>query len=183
MAHNPARPFIVAVGRLDVRAVGTAFNIRSASDRVVVTVTKGTIEVYPSTVWQQPTNGAAPSDAIRVTTGSEVTWTPRCPTVTLVDPTRALAWLQEGCGLSAGPVDVGFERGRNSSFRALCRLASPSPTKVCKVFIRDSLSLDLTSDSSLKSYFQAFLVARSSFHVPCNSKKKSPGNGQGFSQL
>jgi transmembrane sensor len=94
VAHNPARPFIVAVGRLDVRAVGTAFNIRSAGHRIVVTVTKGTIDVYPSRVRQQPTNGAVPPDAIRVTAGSEVTWTPRGPTVTFVDPTRALAWLQ-----------------------------------------------------------------------------------------
>lgn len=94
VAHNPARPFIVVVGRLDVRAVGTAFNIRSAGDRIVVTVTKGTIDVYPSTVRLQQTNGAAPPDAIRVTAGGEVTWTPRGPTVTLVDPTRSLAWLQ-----------------------------------------------------------------------------------------
>jgi transmembrane sensor len=45
VAHDTARPFVVHVGGVAVRAVGTAFNVRVASGAVEVTVTEGKIEV------------------------------------------------------------------------------------------------------------------------------------------
>ena len=48
VAHDAARPFIVSVGGVVVRAVGTAFNIRFASGSVEVTVTEGKVEVSDS---------------------------------------------------------------------------------------------------------------------------------------
>lgn len=42
------RPFVVHAGPVSVRAVGTAFNVRRAGNRVVVTVTEGKVEVFPS---------------------------------------------------------------------------------------------------------------------------------------
>lgn len=44
VAHDPARPFLVAAGNGTVRAVGTAFNIR-VGDEVVVTVVEGTVSI------------------------------------------------------------------------------------------------------------------------------------------
>jgi len=45
VAKNPARPFIVAVGGVAVRAVGTAFDVRLRSDSVEVLVTEGKVRV------------------------------------------------------------------------------------------------------------------------------------------
>ena len=45
VAKDPARPFIVKVGATTVAAVGTAFNIRRAGERVVVGVSEGTVKV------------------------------------------------------------------------------------------------------------------------------------------
>jgi len=43
VASNPARPFIVESGDIEVRAVGTAFNVRLESNAVEVVVTHGTV--------------------------------------------------------------------------------------------------------------------------------------------
>lgn len=46
VAHDAARPFVVSIGGVAVRAVGTAFNIRRAPDGAVeVTVTEGKVRV------------------------------------------------------------------------------------------------------------------------------------------
>ena len=45
VAHDRARPFIVHAAALHVRAVGTRFDVRTASDRVVVAVEEGVVEV------------------------------------------------------------------------------------------------------------------------------------------
>lgn len=48
VAHDSARPFVVSAGGVAVRAVGTAFNVRFASDAVEVTVTEGKVSVRPA---------------------------------------------------------------------------------------------------------------------------------------
>jgi transmembrane sensor len=45
VAHDVSRPFIVQVGAVTVRAVGTAFNIRRAQERIVIAVTEGAVAV------------------------------------------------------------------------------------------------------------------------------------------
>ena len=45
VAHDPNWPFVVAAGDGTITAVGTAFVVTRESDRVVVTVTDGTVEV------------------------------------------------------------------------------------------------------------------------------------------
>lgn len=45
VAKNPARPFIVSAGGVDVRAVGTAFNVRLSAAAVEVLVTEGRVQV------------------------------------------------------------------------------------------------------------------------------------------
>lgn len=92
VARNPQRPFIVKVGRLRVRAVGTAFNIREADGRVVVTVTEGTVDVYP----QSRGINAALSEPLRVKSGHQVIWTEgeSTPILAAVDVQQALAWKQ-----------------------------------------------------------------------------------------
>jgi transmembrane sensor len=45
VAHDPDRPFIVDAGNLEVRALGTAFNVYLEGETGVVTVTKGVVRV------------------------------------------------------------------------------------------------------------------------------------------
>ena len=45
VAKDPARPFVVKVGTTTVVAVGTAFNVRRAGERVVVGVAEGIVKV------------------------------------------------------------------------------------------------------------------------------------------
>lgn len=47
VAKDPRRPFIVRAGGVEVRAVGTAFNVRLASGEVEVLVTEGRVQVAP----------------------------------------------------------------------------------------------------------------------------------------
>lgn len=77
------RPFIVDVDRRQVLAVGTAFNVRKAGDRVVVTVDEGVVEIH-----------SADAGVVRAPAGHEVKWGGEVaqPVVTEVNPLRALAW-------------------------------------------------------------------------------------------
>jgi transmembrane sensor len=50
VAKNARRPFTVRAGNAQVRAVGTAFNVRMSEDRTVVAVTEGKVEVTSDSV-------------------------------------------------------------------------------------------------------------------------------------
>ena len=70
VAKNPARPFVVRAGGVEVRAVGTAFNVKLAGPNLEVLVTEGTVHVSQQTVVVTPTStatgasaGAAPTAA------------------------------------------------------------------------------------------------------------------------
>ena len=95
VAHNPERPFIVRAGDVYVRAVGTAFNVRHSGERVVVTVTEGTVDVYPAAPQSEPA-APPPAEALRVQAGREIVWAAAAPApdVTAVDPAHALAWRE-----------------------------------------------------------------------------------------
>jgi transmembrane sensor len=54
VTKNPARAFIVRVGAVSIRAVGTAFAVRALNERVDVTVAEGVVEVADSSVLSQP---------------------------------------------------------------------------------------------------------------------------------
>lgn len=45
VAKNPARPFVVRAGGVDVRAIGTAFNVKLDGAQLEVLVTEGTVHV------------------------------------------------------------------------------------------------------------------------------------------
>ena len=48
VAKNPVRPFVVNAGGVDVRAVGTVFNVRLESTHVEVVVSEGRVKVDPA---------------------------------------------------------------------------------------------------------------------------------------
>lgn len=47
VAHDPAHPFIVVANGTEIRAVGTAFNVRTSDGQVLVSVTEGRVAVTP----------------------------------------------------------------------------------------------------------------------------------------
>jgi transmembrane sensor len=66
VAHDTARPFIVAIGDSTVRAVGTAFNIRRHGSGFKVLVTEGIVDA------RGEAQGSAPAFDIRIPAGSTV---------------------------------------------------------------------------------------------------------------
>lgn len=88
VAHDRAKPFLIAVGDQQVKVVGTEFNIRHYDDQVTVTVRRGVVEV------RQPRLGAVP--VARLTAGDQLVH--RVGTTTSrqarVDPAVAFAWTE-----------------------------------------------------------------------------------------
>jgi transmembrane sensor len=67
VAKDPRRPFIVTASGVDVRAVGTAFNVRLDSAAIEVLVTEGQIEVAP-----EPIGGRRTADFSSATEGARL---------------------------------------------------------------------------------------------------------------
>lgn len=96
VAHNPERPFVVRIDDTRVRAVGTAFNIRRAGQRTVVTVTEGTVEVHRE----------RDDRRIRAVAGEQVAWE-KAPEDAPEDEPRAGSGKTPGGGeIRIAAVDV-----------------------------------------------------------------------------
>jgi transmembrane sensor len=96
VAKDPRRPFVVEVGIVRVRAVGTAFVVRRRSDRIVeVTVAKGTVDVWREATSSEP--------AVRLAAGNRIFVTPEeiAKPVALTD-----AQLQQAVSWKAGFIDL-----------------------------------------------------------------------------
>lgn len=93
--HDPARPFILSVHDVLIRDVGTAFNIRDADGRTMVTVIKGAIDVV----------SGGKATAVRVTAGEQVGWGPDArPVLAQADVARALSWREGRLEYVAQPL-------------------------------------------------------------------------------
>lgn len=71
VSKDAARPFIVSAGNAQVRAVGTAFNIRMSADRTVVAVTDGRVEVT-SDATAQPAKAAVKKHSVQTFLAAQV---------------------------------------------------------------------------------------------------------------
>jgi transmembrane sensor len=115
VTENPSRPFIVTAGALEVRAVGTAFNVNLQSSQVEVLVTDGRVRVTSEDAPSSP-EVVAGERAVLPTLPADDAAAGRTIVVTRVDPaamTRALAWqgsvVRLG-GSTLGDLAVEFER-------------------------------------------------------------------------
>ncbi|HEV7384191.1 MAG TPA: FecR domain-containing protein [Phenylobacterium sp.] len=86
VAHDAARPFLIAVGDRQVRVVGTEFNLRHRADKVALTVRRGVVEVRPA--------GAPQAQPTRVVVGQVLTHIEgeRGSILKVSDPEAAFAW-------------------------------------------------------------------------------------------
>lgn len=139
VAHDKARPFIVKVGTLHVTAVGTAFNVRTAVDRVSVAVEEGVVVVDPRA---EAMAGDAPSSGersdpmaaidnsthrISVRRGQEVTVALTMSRVNLVpiEPRSVASWRAGRLHFAREPLSAVLDSVRSASGVDI-RLADPA---------------------------------------------------------
>lgn len=94
VAKNPARPFIVSAGNIQVRAVGTAFNVRLDPANVDVLVTEGKVALeHPAAAPAVPAETATTLVAgQRAMVGTRERSKPRVETVAPAVVGESLAW-------------------------------------------------------------------------------------------
>ncbi len=112
VAKNPTRPFVVTAGLVEVRAVGTEFNVRLASTGVDVLVTEGRVAVNSAvTDPTLPVSELIPPLLVdagaqtRVT--AAVSSVPAAPIVTPISPAAlasALAWRERRVEFAETPL-------------------------------------------------------------------------------
>lgn len=121
VTKNPARPFVVRASHVDVRAVGTSFNVDLESAAVEVLVTEGVVKLNPAadgSAWRAPAAESIPS--LHPGQRALIALAPTSPDVAVVVTTvsqaeiaRKLAWqeplLRLG-GATLAEVAAGFER-------------------------------------------------------------------------
>jgi transmembrane sensor len=94
VAKQPARPFIVHAGGVDVCAVGTAFNVRLDPKSVEVLVTEGRVQVTPPLIARAASQPVPFVEAGQRTVVSldAAAPAPRVSPVSAEEESRALAW-------------------------------------------------------------------------------------------
>lgn len=113
VTKDAARPFIVRAGGVDVRAVGTAFNVRLDPASVEVLVTEGTVQVDPPRATARASDakaeGRAPAPEIRAGQRAKVSRdraaAPEVMTVTAAETARLLAWQPQLLDFSSAPLE------------------------------------------------------------------------------
>ncbi|MBS0412138.1 MAG: FecR domain-containing protein [Proteobacteria bacterium] len=88
VAHDAARPFLIAVGDQQIRVVGTQFNVRRRDAGLTLTVSRGVVEVRPLA------GGEAPP--VRLTAGDQLARRDgdAASTVSHVAAAEAFAWRE-----------------------------------------------------------------------------------------
>ncbi len=107
VAKNPHRPFIVTASGLEIRAVGTAFNIKLDSHQVDILVTEGKVGVQAT----EPETALAPlhleiGQQASVSLAPETTTveTPRVSSLAPAEISRQLAWQPRLLDFTAAPL-------------------------------------------------------------------------------
>lgn len=108
VAKDHARPFIVSAGPVRARATGTAFAVRYGAEKVTVTITEGTVEVWN-------VNSAARHIPVHAGESVSIALEPEVPAVPKVVPAseRALAWRDGDIvldGMTLGQAVTEFNR-------------------------------------------------------------------------
>src|SRR5207244_2744250 len=73
VAKDHSRPFVVQVGPITVKAVGTAFNIRHSPKQIEILVTEGRIAIERLFSGAVANASASPVDPISVSQGEKIT--------------------------------------------------------------------------------------------------------------
>lgn len=110
VVKDALRPFIVEADGIDVRAVGTAFAVRLAPDRVEVLVTSGTVEVQAPPADEMAPDDPSLPEPPRVVAGQRATIpTDRAAPIDVVDVSpeeteRLASWQPQLLDFSSAPL-------------------------------------------------------------------------------
>lgn len=108
VAKDPDRPFVVQAGDLNVIAIGTAFNVRKAQDRVVVTVREGIVRIEPNDT-SPALSGSAAVGAVRAAAGHQVTYSTQQHSLTMKNVEAADAARTRGMTWQVGRLEFANE--------------------------------------------------------------------------
>ena len=141
VAKDPTRPFIVSVGGVEVRAVGTAFNVRRDTADVEVIVTEGTVQVSP------PAGSAAAAPFIKasqrvvVPIEKTVVGTPSSVTTLAQDALEArLAWHPQLLDFTDAPLaDIVAAFNRRNPVRIVVADAALAKMRLSATFRSDNV--------------------------------------------
>lgn len=139
VAKNPLRPFIVRARGVDVRAVGTAFNVRLDAVSVEVLVTEGRVQLAPPPNASPATALNAPvvppplvsagERAIILLTVTPATAAPQIARTTEAELARVRAWQPQLLDFSSTPLEqVLAELNRRNRVQLV--LAAPASARV-----------------------------------------------------
>lgn len=129
VAKDPERPFVVAAGEGETRAVGTAFTVRADGDGVQVTVTEGVVEVAARSV-----------PPLRLVAGQGAAYggTAVAPSAYPVNEAVATAWRRGKLIFNQRPlVEVAAEMSRYGAGRIVVVNEDLKPLPVTGVFELD----------------------------------------------
>jgi transmembrane sensor len=115
VAPNPQRPFVVRVGEIAVRAVGTAFAIELKPDAVTVIVTHGRVALDGGSEYSERRENAAHAEPLALVSAGNLAVVERTPAsataaIPIVSPASetdidaALAWRRPRLEFSGTPL-------------------------------------------------------------------------------
>ncbi len=131
VAKNPARPFIVSAAGVDVRAVGTQFDVRFDADELDVVVTEGRVKVGSIPLVQ-----AGERAVISLVSGGPA---PRVETISAARSDQLLGWRPQELDFNGAPL-AEFVAGFNRCNSVQLVIADPALAEI-------KLSARLRSDN------------------------------------
>jgi transmembrane sensor len=158
VAKNPARPFIVSIGRTQVRAVGTQFDVNRRKRGTTVTVVEGTVAVDAVASPSRETPGESQK---LLNAGEQITvGGPAAPHTVRANVATATAWTQRRLVFDAstlGEVVEEFNRYNTrrlvlrdralESFPITAAFSSPDPASLVRFLeAQPTLRIVMTSD-------------------------------------
>jgi transmembrane sensor len=94
VAKDPGRPFLVDAGNMRVTAVGTAFNVRRNSDRVVISVSEGRVQLNSGSESADAEDLISKSARTPLLAGQQAIYSSESRTVTIgeINATDVASW-------------------------------------------------------------------------------------------
>lgn len=149
VAKNPDRPFIVQAAGVEVRAVGTAFNVRLDAATLEVLVTEGRVGVNRASIGVVPPADAEPAPpALQLAARQRAVVSlkpdsppPQVATLTTGEIDRVLAWQHRLLDFTAAPMrDIVAEFNRRNVIQIVVVDPELADTRISAAFRTDNLA-------------------------------------------
>ncbi len=148
VTKNPERPFIVQAGGVDVRAVGTAFNVRVDATAVEVLVTEGRVQLGPIPDKSATVSAPAPAAPLPVLEARQRAVVargatpppPQIDTLTRGEIERVLSWQHRLLNFNATPLrDIVAEFNRRNAVQLVVSDEELAAVRISAAFRSDNI--------------------------------------------